>query len=112
MNNKGVYSSLSYYCRETPCEFLVSVPEINATGPVRISPNPARGFLNVKFDSDKKADELIIVDMLGQEKLRINLDKNVSEHKINFQGFTEGMYLLMIRDGGRITAQEKVVVLK
>ncbi len=67
--------------------------------PLTVSPNPVRHYLTIngldRFDA--RSGFLVITDVLGDIKLRINLQHLDSRHKLNLVGWPPGIYLLNIR---------------
>src|SRR5690348_1790168 len=76
-----------------------------------IYPNPTSGKITVKFESDGKiAEEVLVMDMQGRIILRDQLDGSSSFTKeINLEALDNGIYLLNIMNKEGVITTSRVV---
>ena len=68
---------------------------------VYIFPNPAKDFINIKFNGKENILSLKISDLLSNEKISINNLKFVPGEniKVNIRDLLPGIYFLQVSDG-------------
>ncbi|MCB2208020.1 MAG: T9SS type A sorting domain-containing protein [Bacteroidetes bacterium] len=79
-NNRYIYSTyLGYYCRESPCDLLVSTPEAPLTEELSIYPNPATSYIIFEFPViarykvPKQSPLLTITNTFGQQIAQLEI---------------------------------------
>jgi hypothetical protein len=73
-------------------ELLTTSLEMFPAGTVRIYPNPVRDFLY--FESNVDVQEIVVIDLLGQERMRMENAVDVSA--INTSVLEEGIYFMKL----------------
>ena len=78
---------------------------------LHVYPNPTSGKITVKFESDGKiAEEVLVMDMQGRIILRDQLDGSSSFTKeINLEALDNGIYLLNIKNKEGVISTSRVV---
>ena len=78
---------------------------------LNVYPNPTSGKITVKFESDGKiAEEVLLMDMQGRIILRDQLDGSLSFTKeINLEALDNGIYLLNIMNKEGVITTSRVV---
>lgn len=91
---------LYYYCREAPCQLVVSSAEIQEQENIFvIYPNPAVHHLDVIIPNTIKANQIVITNSLGQIVKRRTFDGQGSAIRIHISDLPAGIYMAgLIRD--------------
>jgi len=92
------------------CGDLAStIPErFSANGPyLRISPNPATGYLHVDFDMASMPAMLIILDMRGVPVLEFSTNQPRSD--IDISPLSPGPYVLLVKKKGTLVSYAKLI---
>lgn len=78
---------------------------------LRIYPNPARDFFNIKFDLETRDDlKLTLINMTGEIVFESEISNMLNqEYSINSLGLKNGMYLFHVK--GRLTSLSKRVII-
>jgi Secretion system C-terminal sorting domain len=78
---------------------------------IHVYPSPTSGRITVKFESDGKiAEEVLVMDMQGRIILRDQLDGSSSFAKeINLEALDNGIYLLNIKNKEGVISTSRVV---
>ncbi len=111
-DNKYVYHNyLYYYCRESPCGLIVSLPE-NCTTDVyfQISPNPATKILHIRINSPLIGEAILLHNMHGQVVKKVYIDSGMQDYKLEINNLPPGLYIATLIDGKQIIDKKKVIV--
>ena len=96
--SRYIYStSLDYYCRESPCELLVSTNNITESLTFEIFPNPTSQTVFIKYNESEKINSVSIYNILGQRKIHINRNLN----QIDISALENGIYIIEIKLDGQ-----------
>ena len=105
------YTYFYYYCRESPCNLIVSVPEFpSVENRLRIFPNPARDIVNINLRSSVTDGEISLFNIYGQEIMKVQIDKGDVEYSLDLSGLTSGYYILTLSQAGVVLDREKILV--
>jgi hypothetical protein len=112
--SKYIYRSyMYYYCRESPCDLIVSVPEIQSeANGIELFPNPARDIININFSTTDIGDEIRIYDLFGQLITKLRTEPVTGEYQFDLSSFPAGNYLVVCSEGNEVIARKKFVVIK
>ena len=109
--NYILYTYLYYYCRESPCNLIVSVPEFpSVENHLQIFPNPARDIVNINMRSSVTDGEISLFNIYGQEIMKVQIDKGDVEYSLDLSGLTSGYYILTLSQAGVVLDREKILV--
>jgi photosystem II stability/assembly factor-like uncharacterized protein len=75
---------------------------------LKMSPNPTSRFLNVEYSADFKPTSLSIYDATGKTVL-VERNLGISSQVIDLQGFTNGFYLVQLKNTEGVIAHKIVV---
>lgn len=99
----------------TGCESLSCVLSVDETTEekdgmdMNVYPNPANSFVTLEFESNN-GHTVTIYNSYGE--LVSQTENAISGKQINLNGFTNGIYLITIRDEGKILGQKKLIISK
>jgi hypothetical protein len=96
-----VTTSLAYYCRETPCGYIVSTDELYEAVALTIFPNPANTWVSFDFRL-AGADEtaiLEITDARGRLVHRKELSSRQGQYIWDTRHMSAGMYIYTLKTG-------------
>lgn len=97
-SSRYVYHTfLDYYCRESPCDLLVSANNITKSQILEIFPNPTSQTIYIKYNKSEKINSVSIYNILGQKKIQINRDIN----QIDISALENGIYIIEIKLDGQ-----------
>ncbi len=110
-NNRYVNSTfLEYYCRETPCEFIVSTEELHETTTgLIIQPNPATTELWLQLPANSALAQAQIALYNSSGKLLHKAKPGSHFHKIDVAHLPKGLYLVRVWDGQKWYVEKLVV---
>jgi hypothetical protein len=109
-NNRYVNSTfLEYYCRETPCEFIVSTEELHETAGLIIHPNPATTELWLQLPENTALAQAQIALYNSSGRLLYNAKPGSHFHKIDVAHLPKGLYLVRLWDGEKWYVDKLVV---
>jgi hypothetical protein len=79
-------------------DFETSLPLLKLEGQVQIFPNPADGFVNLRYSSEEAADVTITIQSLNGQTLyhKKHNSTNVLNESLDLSSFSAGLYLLQI----------------
>ena len=102
---------LYYYCHESPCGLIVSLPE-NYTPDVffQISPNPTTKILHIRINSPLIGEAILLHNMHGQEIKKIYINSGMQDYKLEIDNLTPGLYIATLIDGKQIIDKKKVII--
>jgi len=100
-------------------QIWVAVDEPEGEGPsvlkqvyFQASPNPASSEINVRFYNPLKRDaSLVLHSPSGQLVAQVEVAKGSQNNQVLLKNLPEGMYILSLKQEGRILQQEKIVVI-
>jgi photosystem II stability/assembly factor-like uncharacterized protein len=75
---------------------------------LKMSPNPTSRFLNIEYSADFKPTSLSIYDATGKTVL-VEKNLGISSQTIDLQGFTNGFYLVQLKNTEGVIARKIVV---
>jgi len=91
------HTFLDYYCRESPCDLLVSTNSISESHNLKIFPNPTSRTIFIKYNDSEKIKSVSIYNILGQKVIQIN--KNLNQ--IDISTLENGIYIIEIKLNGQ-----------
>ncbi len=111
-DQKYIYHTfLYYYCRESPCNLIVSVPELHMPSPsFQLSPNPVTDILNIKLNSRTTRGEIRLLNLYGQEVRRLLVMNGISNYQLDLTSLPSGYYIAALINEGVILEREKFVL--
>ncbi|MBP1630518.1 MAG: hypothetical protein H6Q15_1411 [Bacteroidetes bacterium] len=77
---------------------------------INIYPNPCNGFTKLSFEGLNSNANVCIIDMFGKEISRYNINPFQDELKINLQGYTKGIYCIMLIDERGKSISTKLII--
>jgi hypothetical protein len=99
-NDRYVVSTfLAYYCRETPCDYIVSSPEQPALADLSIYPNPAGDQVWIQLPANTNMATAQIELLSPTSNLLIRLKPEERFFKLATSHFPDGLYLLRLWNG-------------
>jgi len=102
-SSRYIYSTfLDYYCRESPCDLLVSTINKPESEPLEIYPNPTSQTVFIKHVGSQQIKSILIYNTLGQKEIQIN--KNLNQIDISY--LDNGIYIIEIELNGGIIRQK------
>ncbi|HOZ30659.1 MAG TPA: T9SS type A sorting domain-containing protein [Bacteroidales bacterium] len=110
--NYDIYrcSSMNFYSYTNPVWLKINSPnsknDLIISG-IKVYPNPANDFINVKVQSDIKYANLLIYNNLGQVVLNKTIDKDC---KIDISDLKSGVYTIIIQSSGELEKTRLVVM--
>ncbi len=93
-----IETCVSEFSNETP---IVITGDLTTTANISVYPNPTAGKHLYITGLETEANECVVVDLLGRE-IKAPLEKANKEHQLNIESFTEGIYLLKIRQANTV----------
>lgn len=81
--------------------------ELANSNPLHIYPNPVKDLFRVEMPLTEKG-EVVIYDLLGKVVLQRTITSPTSQLDLNISNLRDGLYHLVILDGGRIRSQQFV----
>jgi hypothetical protein len=109
-DNSSLYStSLRYYCRETPCDFIVSTEELRETAPLVIHPNPAttETWLQLPENITLENARVELYSPTGRQLYKAQPTSYF--HKIETANLPKGLYLVRLWNGEKWMVEKLVV---
>ncbi len=73
----------------------LSVNEITANV-IRIYPNPAKSFINIKLENNNTLHSIILFDLYGKKIKEIDSLKNINSYQMDVSNLNKGVYFLKI----------------
>jgi len=79
---------------------------------LRISPNPANDYINVKVDFKSQPSELVLISELGYVYFKKDISSIISgqEFTVDISNVPAGKYLITIKDNTQYLAPKKLIV--
>jgi len=110
-NKRNLYStSLYYYCRETPCELLVTVPKTDSPNILNVFPNPTNNTLHFNINSPTIGDAIILVNMQGKQIKKIDIQNTAKDIVFSVTNLTPGLYVALVLHENSIIEKHKIIV--
>lgn len=110
-NKRNLYStSLYYYCRETPCDLLVTVPKIYSTSILNVFPNPTNNTLHFNINSPSIGDAIILMNMQGKQIKKIDIQSTTKDNVFSVTSLTPGLYVVLVLNKNSIIEKHKIIV--
>ncbi len=108
-NRYVVSTFLEYYCRETPCDFVVSTAELHEETSLIISPNPAttETWLQLPENAQLTQAEIELYSPTGN--LLYTGKPTNRFHKVETAHLATGLYLIRLWDGKKWIVEKLVV---
>ncbi|MCK9447990.1 MAG: T9SS type A sorting domain-containing protein [Bacteroidales bacterium] len=105
------HTFLYYYCREAPCDLVVSVPEMNNNeNTLQFYPSPADQILIVSFLEKSIAGEIVIMNIQGQTMMRKYIRGQDKTVIINIGSLPTGLYFINYYRKGVLLNRQKLIV--
>jgi uncharacterized delta-60 repeat protein len=73
-------------------------------------PNPTKKEVNISFNTNSKAVEILIYDLMGKQLAQYNISNNNRTININVSNFASGVYEVVIREEGIKVLQQKLII--
>lgn len=105
-------TTLDYYCPGTPCEYLVSAPEIIIPEYFDLYPNPAINIINLKFDQRENWQNVQISNDIGTLNAIYDITKGTGYLTIHLEGLTPGVYFCRLTSKNSMSQLKKFIVIK
>lgn len=96
------HTFLDYYCRESPCDLLVSTTDILESQSFKLMPNPASETIYIENSGINKIDIIIVYNILGQKELQFIGDLRI----IDISSLENGIYIIEITANGNKIRQK------
>ena len=110
-NKKNLFmTDLYYYCRESPCDFLVITPEVNKPIEFNVIPNPTSNFLNFNISYSSTCKIFALHNMQGEKIKEITLMPGKRKYALNIQDVAPGFYIAFILDKDHVIKRQKVMI--
>ena len=107
------YTFLYKYCREVPCDLIVSVPEIQAeVSYIELNPNPTRDIINIRLSPKGHLGEIRILNAYGQLSGKLMTTPGIKHYQFDTSALTPGTYILVYTNGREVIARRKFVVMR
>jgi hypothetical protein len=101
---------LYYYCREAPCNLVVSVPDLHINNAFTISPNPAHDNIRLTLTSEKTFQKAIIYNAQGIEQTKLILQPGIYDYDIDVRHLPAGFYFVgLMGDAYQVTKTKLVI---
>ena len=105
------HTFLYYYCRETPCGLVVSVPEINHNETtLKFYPSPADQILTVSFLEKKLAGKIEIMNIQGQTVIRKYIHAQDETINIDIGSLSTGLYFISYFSNEGLINRQKLII--
>ena len=80
---------------------------------MRISPNPAKEYINVKVDFKSQPSELVLIGEQGYVYLKKDISNILSgqEFNVDISNVPAGKYLVTVKDDKRYLSPLKIIIL-
>ena len=104
----------SNFCESAiPCNSNVSVNELVNDANWKIYPNPTNGDLTFVFDRDEESSlNVDIIDLTGRLLMQFDVENGRAMKTINLSELSNGIYYYIVRDKGKLIANDKFVIIK
>lgn len=112
-SNGGRYiyhTFLYYYCRETPCNLIVTVSKIYSATILNVFPNPTNNTLHFNINSLFIGDAIILMNMQGKQIKKIDIQSTIKENEYTVTNLTPGLYVALMLHKGNIVEEHKIIV--
>ncbi len=110
-NRKNLFmTDLYYYCRESPCDLLVTTPEVNKPIVFIVIPNPSSNFLNFNISYSSTCKIFALHNMQGERIKEITLIPGKRKYALNIQDVAPGFYIALILDKDHVIKRQKVMI--
>jgi hypothetical protein len=76
---------------------------------IRITPNPASGFINVSLENINTAANLQIIDLSGQLVKQQLITQGTANKSISLAGMPKGLYTVKLVSAENVTTQKLVI---
>lgn len=112
-NRKNLYvTGLYYYCRESPCDLLISTPEIDKISEFNVSPNPSSSFLHFNTGNSTTCEAFVLHNLQGEKIKEVILKSGENKYVLNIQDVAPGLYIALLIDKDIVIKRQKVVITK
>jgi hypothetical protein len=111
-SNGGRYvyhTFLYYYCRETPCDLLVTVPNIYSTPILNVFPNPTNNTIHFNINSPSIGDAIILMNMQGKQIKKIDIQSATKDNVFSVTNLKPGLYVALMLHKGNIIEEHKII---
>ncbi len=108
-NRYVVSTFLVHYCRETPCDYVVSTDELRETAPRIVSPNPATTQAWLQLPENIPLTDIQIELYSPTGSLLYRAQPQDYFHKIDVAHLPKGLYLIRLWDGEKWVVEKLVV---
>jgi hypothetical protein len=105
------HTFLYYYCREAPCDLVVSVPEMNNNeNTLQFYPSPADQILTVSFLEKSIAGEIVIMNIQGQPVIRKYISAQDETVIIDIGSLPIGLYFINYYRKDVLLNRQKLII--
>lgn len=105
------HTFLYYYCREAPCDLVVSVPEINNDETnLQFYPSPADQILTVSFLEKSIAGEIVIMNIQGKTMIRKYIRVQDETVNIDIGSLSPGLYFINYFSKDVLLNRQKLII--
>lgn len=112
-NDGAVVSNTKYYYRllqkdadgKTGLSNIVSVIFNGASSNVRITPNPVKNLLTIRYNVPTTVVDVIVVDVLGR---KVYATKASGTILVNTEAWTKGGYFIQVNDGNSVQSYKVI----
>ena len=98
----------------SPCDTILSVSQIkNSQNQISISPNPAKNFIDINYNSkENKQAEFILYNSFSQKVKSKNLFSNTKTQSLSTTDLLNGIYFWQVKTKEKNISNGKLVILK
>lgn len=87
---------LEDYCRQSPCDLLVSNNDIAVSQEISIYPNPASNILFIEGSNMPERKSISIYNTLARKQIKINTNQN----QVDISALEDGLYIVEVELDG------------
>ncbi len=90
----------------------VGIEEVEKETSLKVFPNPATTFLNVKLNSNEENKKIEIIDLLGKKVFTKTVNNDNSNTTVDTSSLKAGIYFVSVTSNNKAIRTEKVVITK
>jgi len=92
------------------CVNSLALPDFEKEAAFVLYPNPAKGFVNVRYDLGTANAQFEVFDIAGRKVGRNVRLSPMGEIHLDTSTYAAGMYMVVVRQNGVCVAQKKLVI--